>query len=76
MKTLEDAKLGDKVVLRRCGAPGQEIIEHTTIIKITKTQVTVENGTRFLKRNGWKVGECQKSRGWFTFLYTENEWNN
>ena len=75
---LEKLQVGDKVVVRHCGGAGQEMIEHTTVKKITKTQITVEygvRGMRFLKRNGWKVGECQKTRGWFTFLYSEDEWN-
>lgn len=72
--SLNDVKIGDKVVVRRCGGAGQEMIEHTTVKKITKTQITIENGTRFLK-NGNKLGESNKSRGWFTFLYTEDEWN-
>ena len=73
---LDNVKVGDKVVIRHCGAPGQEMIDHTVVTKVTKTQVTVERGNmRFMKRNGWKVGECQKTRGWFTFLFTEEEWN-
>ena len=28
---------------------------------------------RFLKTKGFKVGECRKTRGWFTFLYTKEE---
>ena len=76
MKRLEDVQIGDKVVVRQCAGAGQEMIEFTKVIKVTKTQITVEKGKmRFMKRNGWKVGECQKMRGWFTFCYTEDEWN-
>ena len=76
MKTLDNVKVGDKVVLRYCAGGGQDMVEYTTITKVTKTQVTVEKkGMRFLKKNGWKIGECQKMRGWFTFLYTEEQFN-
>ena len=78
MKTLDDVKVGDKVVVRHCGGEGQEMIEHTVVTKVTKTQISVKHGVhgmRFLKRNGWKVGECKKHRGWFTFLYTEDQFN-
>lgn len=77
MKTLHEVQVGDKVVIRQCAGAGQEIVTHTTVTKVTKTQITVKydiHGMRFLKRNGWKVGECQKTRGWLTFLYTEEEW--
>ena len=67
-------KVGDKVIVRKCGGAGQEMIEHTEIVKVTKTQVTVKNGTRFLK-NGNKFGESNKTRGWFTFLYPESYFN-
>ena len=72
MSELENVQEGDQVVMRSCGGAGQEIIKRTKIIKVTKTQVTVKDGTRFLK-NGMKVGEGNKKRGWFTFLYTEKE---
>ena len=78
MKTLHEVQVGDKVVIRQCGGAGQEMVTHTTVTRVTKTQITVKygiHGMRFLKRNGWKVGECQKTRGWFTFLYTEEDWN-
>ena len=71
---LEKLRVGDKVVVRHCGGAGQEMIEHTTVKKITKNQITVENGARFLK-DGVKLGERNKHRGWFTFLYPEEEWN-
>lgn len=72
MRDLENIKLGDKVIVRHSGGAGQELIEHTKVIKVTKTQITVENGTRFLK-NGSKLGEANKTRGWFTFLEIEGE---
>lgn len=75
---LSDVKVGDKVVVRHCGGAGQEMVEHTVVTKVTKTQVTVKygiHGMRFLKRNGCKVGEASKTRGWFTFLYTEEQWH-
>ncbi len=75
---LFDVKVGDSVVIRHCAGGGQEMAEHTKVIKVTKTQITVEHGVhgmRFLRRNGYKVGESQKTRGWFTFLYTEDQWN-
>ena len=74
---LKDVRVGDKVVIRTCGGVGQEMIEHATVVKVTKTQITVKNDVeniRFLK-NGVKFGESNKYRGWFTFLYTEDEWN-
>ena len=71
---LEGLQVGDKVVVRHCGSAGQEMIEHTTVKKVTKTQITVEDGTRFLK-DGTKFGERNKHRGWFTFLYSEEDWN-
>lgn len=61
MKRLEDVQIGDEVVVRHCAGAGQEMIEYTKVIKVTKTQITVEKGKmRFLKRNGYKVGECKK----------------
>lgn len=70
---LSGVKVGDKVVVRHCNGI-RERLEHTVVTKVTKTQVTVENGTRFMM-NGNKLGEANKYRGWFTFLYTEEEWN-
>lgn len=67
MRDLNELQVGDKAYIRHTGGAGQEIIEPTRIIRITKTQITVENGTRFLK-NGNKLGESNKTRGWFTFL--------
>lgn len=68
MNELNTLKVGDKVIVRKCGGAGQEIKINTKVIKVTKTQITVEDGTRFLK-NGNKLGELNKTRGWFTFLY-------
>lgn len=72
---LSQVKVGDKVVIC-CGAgAGQRMVEHTEVIKVTKTQITVKHGIhnmRFLK-NGNKLGESKKLRGWFTFLYTEEQ---
>lgn len=73
MSELENVQVGDDVIMRICGGAGQEIVNRTKIIKVTKTQITVKDGTRFLK-NGLKVGEGKKKRGWFTFLYTEKEY--
>lgn len=70
MENLEDVRVGDRVIIRHSGGAGQELIEHTKVIKVTKTQITVENGIRFLK-NGTKLGEANKTRGWFTFLKKE-----
>ena len=44
MKRLEGVQIGDEVVVRHCGGAGQEWIEHTKVIKVTKTQITVEKG--------------------------------
>lgn len=72
MQRLRDVQVGDTVVKRRTGTG--EIIERVKVVKVTATQITITGGERFLKRNGWKVGESKKTRGWFTFLYTEDEW--
>ena len=71
MKDLNELQVGDKVYIRHVGGAGQELIEPTRVVKITKTQITVENGIRFLK-NGNKLGESNKTRGWFSFLESEN----
>lgn len=74
---LSNVKVGDKVVIRSCAGAGQNMIEHTEVIKVTKTQITVKHGIhnmRFLK-DGTKFGEANKTRGWFTFLYTEEQYN-
>lgn len=73
MSEIENVQVGDDVIMRICGGAGQEIVNRTKIIKVTKTQITVKDGTRFLK-NGLKVGEGKKKKGWFTFLYTEKEY--
>lgn len=70
---LSNVKVGDEVIVRHCGAPGQEMIEHTEVVKVAKTQVVIKDGTRFIKRNGYKVGEANKTRGWLTFLYTKEQ---
>lgn len=70
MKTLRDLQVGDKVTVRNCSSC-QELIKHTTVKKITKTQITVEDGTRFLINGGIKFGQARKYRGWFTFIYAD-----
>lgn len=50
---LKDVCVGDKVVIRSCGGDGQETIKHSTVVKVTKTQITVKDGVhnlRFLKK--------------------------
>ena len=72
---LNNVKVGDEVVVRQCAGGGQEMINYTKVTKVTKTQITVEYyGLRFLK-NGVKFGESKKHRGWFTFLYTKEDYN-
>lgn len=75
---LNDVKIGDKIVICCCAGAGQRIVEHTEVIKVTKTQITVKHGVhnmRFLK-NGTKLGESNKTRGWFTSLYTEKDFKD
>ena len=74
---LKDVCVGDKVVIRSCGGAGQETIKHSTVVKVTKTQITVKDGVHNIKflKNGVKFGKSNKHYGWFTFLYTEDEWN-
>lgn len=67
---LGNLKVGDNVTVRHVGGAGQELREKTKVVKVTKTQITVEGGIRFLK-NGNRLGEAKKTRGWFTFLELE-----
>lgn len=46
---LKDVCVGDKVVIRSCGSAGQEMIKHSTVVKVTKTQITVKDGVHNIR---------------------------
>lgn len=68
---INELKVGDNAIVEYCGGANQRRTESVTVTKITKTQITVSNGMRFLK-DGTKFGEANKTRGWFTFLKNVN----
>lgn len=68
---LSQIKVGDKVVICCVAGAGQRMVEHTEVIKVTKTQITVKHGVhnmRFLK-NGNKLGESKKLVVGLHFIY-------
>lgn len=71
MKNFDSLKVGDSVTVEHVGGVGQRMTEAVTITKITKTQIATSNGMRFLKKDGIKYGQANKTRGWFTFLRLE-----
>lgn len=63
----DSVKVGDTMVEKAIGMNYRQLTE-TTVIKVTDTQITVKNGTRYLKSNGYKFGEGNKTRGVFHFI--------
>lgn len=60
----KDIQIGDKIkVCYWCGYSMRYDIE--TVTKVTKTQFTT-NKNRYFKDNGDKVGDRNKTVGWFT----------
>lgn len=60
-------QVGDKVVI--AGSMRSHRID--TITKVTKTQVTVSDGTRFLLNNSRNVGATQWNRYYFSVISPE-----
>ena len=52
MNDLDNTKVGDKVVYGR-----EERYNKVTVFKVSKTQITVDDGTRFNKRDGVRIGD-------------------
>jgi hypothetical protein len=66
-KKLEEAKVGDQVLIRLHLSKDRVGV----ISKITDTQITV-GSERYMKRNGYKVGSGKWSREWISLASPED----
>jgi hypothetical protein len=60
MELFEDIEVGDQVTFHRRSG-GKDLVTIETVQRLTKTQIVLENGYKFSKKDGIEVGYTGKS---------------